>query len=97
MAGRPGQRDPHDPLGRTKKRDTSRQFRLYAAAVVAILALILIVQNSQSVEFNFFFANTDTPLFFGLLIAFVLGALVGWLLPRVRRSRRRDEHDRSAE
>lgn len=24
------------------------------------------------------------PLVFGLLIAFALGALVGWLLPRVR-------------
>lgn len=65
--------------------------RTYLAAIVAILALILIIQNSQSVEFNFYFANTDTPLFFGLLIAFALGALVGWLLPQVRRGR---DHDR---
>ena len=87
------QRDPHDPLGRSS-RDTSRQVRLWIAAIAAILALILIVQNSQSVEFNFFFANTDTPLFFGLLIAFALGALVGWLLPRVRsHARRRDERE----
>lgn len=84
-------RDPHDPLGRPRK-DTSRQWRTYAAFAVAILALILIIQNSQSVEFNFYFANAETPLFFGLLIAFVLGALVGWLLPRVRRGgRHRDE------
>ncbi len=87
-------RDPRDPLGRAQK-DTGRQVRLWLAAIAAILALILIVQNSQKVEFNFFFANTETPLFFGLLIAFVLGALVGWLLPRVRaHSRRRDEHER---
>jgi uncharacterized integral membrane protein len=90
MSGRPGQRDPRDPLGRSKG-DTSRQIRLWAAAVVAVLALILVFQNSQSVEFNFFFANTNTPLFFGLLIAFALGALVGWLLPRVRQSRHHDE------
>lgn len=85
-------RDPHDPLGRPRK-DTRRQLRTYAAAGVAILALILIIQNSQSVEFNFFFAQTDTPLFFGLVLAFVLGALLGWLLPRVRggRSKHRDE------
>ena len=76
-------RDPRDPLGRAPK-DTGRQIRMWLAAVAAVLALILIVQNSQKVEFNFFFANTETPLFFGLLIAFVLGALVGWLLPRVR-------------
>lgn len=79
-------RDPNDPLGRPKH-DGSRQLRTYAAAVVAILALILIIQNSQSVEFNFFFAQTDSPLFFGLLLAFVLGGLVGWLLPHVRRGR----------
>lgn len=87
-------RDPHDPLGRGPK-DTGRQVRLWLAGIAAILALILIVQNSQKVEFNFFFANTETPLFFGLLIAFVLGALVGWLLPRVRaHSRSRGDHER---
>ena len=87
-----GRRDPHDPLGRTgKKRDTRSQFRLYGAGVLAVLALILIVQNSQKVEFKFFFASADTPLFFGLLIAFVLGAGVGWLLPRVRGTRTRVE------
>jgi len=91
MAGRPSGRDPHDPLGR-KKKSTSRQIRTYAAAVAGVLALILIFQNSQSVEFNFFFAETNTPLFFGLLISFALGALVGWLLPRVRgRSKRKEE------
>jgi uncharacterized integral membrane protein len=87
-------RDPHDPLGRGPK-DTRRQLRLWLAGIAAVLALILIVQNSQKVEFNFFFANTETPLFFGLLIAFVLGALVGWLLPRVRaHSRTRDGSER---
>ena len=85
-------RDPHDPLGRPRK-STSRQVRTYAAVVVATLALILVIQNSQSVDFNFFFAETNTPLFFGLLIAFALGALVGWLLPRVRRGgRHKDEN-----
>ena len=67
------------------------QLRLYAIGVAVILAVILIVQNSQKVEFNFFFASAKTPLFFGLLIAFVLGAIVGWLLPRVRGSRNRKE------
>lgn len=88
MAG--PRRDPHDPLGRPKKNGRS-QFRLYAAGVVGVLALILVIQNAQKVEFNFFFASADTPLFFGLIIAFVLGALVGWLLPRVRGTRQRIE------
>lgn len=67
------------------------QFRLYAIGVAVILAVILIVQNSQKVEFNFFFVSAETPLFFGLLIAFFLGAIVGWLLPRVRGSKNRAE------
>ncbi|MCB0866732.1 MAG: LapA family protein [Solirubrobacterales bacterium] len=86
-------RDPNDPLGR-KQRDTRSQIRLYLAGAAALAALILIVQNSQKVEFNFFFASAQTPLFFGLLIAFVLGALVGWLLPRVRGSRNRSDSKR---
>lgn len=76
-------RDPNDPLGRPP-RSASRQIRTYASIVLGILALILIAQNSQTVEFNFLFANTETPLFFGLLISFILGALIGWLLPRFR-------------
>ena len=86
MAGR----DPNDPLG-CKQRDTRSQIRLYAIGVLALAALILIIQNSQRVEFNFFFASAKTPLFFGLLIAFVLGALIGWLFPRVRGTRHKIE------
>ncbi|MFN8150632.1 MAG: LapA family protein [Solirubrobacterales bacterium] len=78
-------RDPNS------KRDNRSQIRLYLAGAAALAALILIIQNSQKVEFNFFFASAETPLFFGLLIAFVLGAIVGWLLPRVRGTRHRIE------
>lgn len=67
------------------------QFRLYAIGVAVILAVILIVQNSERVEFKFFFASAETPVFFGLLIAFFLGAIVGWLLPRVRGGKNRAE------
>lgn len=85
------QRDPHDPLGRKQK---DRSWRTYAAAVVGVLALILVIQNSQKVEFKFFFVEGQTPLFFGLIITFLLGALVGWLLPRVRGNRRHEERER---
>ena len=90
MADSGRSRDPHDPLGRSK-RNTRSQIRLYIAGAIALLALILIIQNAQKVEFNFFFATAMTPLFFGLIIAFGLGALVGWLLPRVRGTRHRIE------
>ena len=59
------------------------------AIAVAIVALVLIFQNSQKVEVDFIFATTETPLFFVLIITFALGALTGWLLPHVRRGRSR--------
>jgi uncharacterized integral membrane protein len=59
--------------------------------IAAVALLILIVQNSQKVEVNFFFASTETPLVFALVIAGLLGFVIGWLLPRVRRGRH-DEH-----
>lgn len=82
-----GRRDPQGRQGR----DRGSQFRLYAAGVAAVLALILILQNSRTVPFNFFFASTETPLFFGLMIAFALGAIFGWLFPRVRGTRHKIE------
>jgi uncharacterized integral membrane protein len=62
---------------------------------IALLALvILILQNAQKVEVNFFFAETETPLVFALLIVGALGALIGWLAPRVRGSRHEHPDDR---
>ncbi len=52
-----------------------------------VVLLIFIALNFQTVEVNFLFGTTQTPLIFGLLIAAGLGALVGWLLPVVRRGR----------
>jgi uncharacterized integral membrane protein len=46
-----------------------------------------VAQNAQKVEVHFFFASTNTPLVFALLIAVVLGVLVGWLIPRMRHTR----------
>ena len=51
------------------------------------------IQNSEEVDFDFFFAEINTPLFFGLIIAFMLGALTGWLVPRVRGGGRRERRD----
>jgi uncharacterized integral membrane protein len=59
-------------------------WKKWVAGIAAVALLILIVQNSQKVEVNFFFASTETPLVFALLVVGMLGALVGWLAPRVR-------------
>ncbi len=61
------------------------RWRLYIAIAVVILTAIFILQNSQKVRVEFFFSETDTPLIFALLLAAVLGFIIGLALPRFRR------------
>ena len=61
------------------------RMRLYVAIAVVVLAAIFILQNSEETEVKFFFSTTEIPLIFALLLAFVLGLIVGLVLPRFRR------------
>ncbi len=65
-----------------------RGWRFWVVLVAGFLLLILIVQNAQKVTVDFLFVETETPLIVALVIAGGLGALIGWALPHVRRSRR---------
>lgn len=65
-----------------------RGWRFYVLAIAGLLLAILIVQNAQKVTVDFLFVETQTPLIVALVIAGGLGALIGWALPHVRRSRR---------
>jgi uncharacterized integral membrane protein len=76
-------------------RKEGRGWRFYVIVGAAVLLLIFVIQNSQEVPVEFLFASTDTPLFFALLIAGGLGALIGWAWPHVRRDRKR-EREREA-
>jgi uncharacterized integral membrane protein len=67
-----------------------RGWRTWALGIAIVLAIILIAQNSQSVKIKFLFVDTTTPLFFALLIAVLLGAVIGYVAPVVRRHRRGD-------
>ncbi len=54
--------------------------------VAVVLLLIFVIQNSQEVDIDFlFFTSVSTPLIFALVLSALLGALIGWLAPRVRR------------
>jgi uncharacterized integral membrane protein len=59
--------------------------RLYVVIAVVVLAAIFILQNSEETKVKFFFSTTEIPLIFALLLAFVLGLIVGLVLPRFRR------------
>jgi uncharacterized integral membrane protein len=62
-----------------------RGARFYVTIAVFVLAAIFILQNTQKVEVKFFFSTTNLPLVFALLIAALLGFVIGLALPRFRR------------
>jgi len=62
-------------------------WRPWVLGIAVLLLLIVILQNAQEVRVDFLFVNTTTPLIFALAIAGLLGAVIGWLAPHVRRGR----------
>jgi uncharacterized integral membrane protein len=80
QSGRPAM--PGQPV---KSGETN--WKNWAIGGVVLLLLIFVGQNAQKVEVHFLFASANMPLIFALLIAVILGVLIGWLVPRVRRSR----------
>jgi uncharacterized integral membrane protein len=75
-----------------ERKGLARNWKLWAIGIAVLLLVIFVAENSQEVEIRFLFVETQTPLIFGLLVAGVLGFLIGWLAPIVRRGRR-GEHD----
>jgi uncharacterized integral membrane protein len=65
-------------------------WRNWALGIAVVVAIIFIAQNSQSVKVKFLFVDTTTPLIFALLITTLLGVVIGYVLPLVRRHRRGD-------
>ena len=76
--------ESHD-LGRQQR---PRNWRNWALGIAVVVAIIFVAQNSQSVKVKFLFVDTTTPLIFALLIAVLLGVVIGYVFPLVRRHRR---------
>jgi uncharacterized integral membrane protein len=62
-----------------------RSARFYVTVIAVVIAGVFILQNSQEVKVKFFFSTTHIPLIFALLLATVLGFIIGLALPRFRR------------
>ena len=82
------------PLGESSDGPDLRLItRLLVAAVVVVLAILFVAQNSDRVETSFVFFDVTTRLWVGLLVALVLGALLGqavevlWERRKKRRAR----------
>jgi uncharacterized integral membrane protein len=68
-------------------------WKAWGLGVLVVLVIIFIAQNSQSVKVKFLFVDTTSPLIFALAIATILGMIIGYVGPIVRR-RRRDDDER---
>lgn len=74
-----------DPI-ETRREGT--KWRRWLVGIAAVFLVVFFAVNSQEVTVEFIFAETKTPLIVALLLSALLGALIGWLGPRVRRGGR---------
>jgi uncharacterized integral membrane protein len=58
--------------------------KLIVGIVLAVLALIFIFQNTEKREVSFLFWDISAPTWLWMLIVFVVGVIVGLLVPRFR-------------
>jgi uncharacterized integral membrane protein len=63
-------------------------WRAWGLGVLIVLVIIFIALNSEKVTVKFLFFDASMPLIFALLITTLLGVLIGYLAPNVRRHRR---------
>ena len=73
------------PANQAQKGDI--QWKLWSLAAAVIVLLVIVAQNAQKVEFNLLFISTTTPLIVLLLITALIGAIIGYTAPILRRHR----------
>ncbi len=71
--------------------------RLVLGIVLGVLVLVFIAENTAETKIRFFIPQVTAPLWMGLIVAALLGALAGALIarhmaaPELRRLRERDD------
>ncbi|AWZ08715.1 MULTISPECIES: LapA family protein [unclassified Streptomyces] len=75
---------PHASKGRSKGRGPITPGRA-GIAVIAVLTLVFIFENTRSTKIRLLIPQVTMPLYVALLIAAVLGGLCGAYLARRRR------------
>ena len=63
-------------------------WKAIGVAALGIYALLLIIQNSRSVSVSFVFFSQRTRVIYLVLLCMALGALIMWLIPRMRQGRK---------
>lgn len=70
------------------------QWKFWVWGIAVLLLLIIILQNSQDVQFKLLFIiDTSAPLVILLLLAAVLGAVIGYTAPILRRHRHKTRQE----
>lgn len=80
--------DPTKPHARANQNQKGEiQWKRWAFGAAVIVLLVIVAQNSQKVEVNLLFISTTTPLIVLLLIVALIGAIIGYTAPILRRHR----------
>ncbi len=69
-------------------RHEKSNIKQWVIGIAVLLLVIIALQNSQKVKMNFLFVDTQAPLIVALLIAGLLGAVIGYTGPVMLRHRR---------
>lgn len=56
----------------------------WVGVVLTVLSLVFILQNRMTVTINFFWLDVSSPLWFVLLLIFLLGWFIGYIFFRRR-------------
>jgi uncharacterized integral membrane protein len=73
-----------DPEERRQERDNARTIKSVLLLAIAVVALLFVIKNDNSVEVSFVFTTVDIPLVWALLAALALGFVAGWLTKSFR-------------
>jgi uncharacterized integral membrane protein len=72
-------------------------WRAWVIGTIALLFLIVALQNSQDVDIDVLFISTTAPLIIVLLVSLGIGALIGYVAPVVRRHRREERRSQEGD
>lgn len=70
------------------------QWKWWAFGIAVLLLLVIVLQNSQEVAFKvLFIVDTSAPLVVLLLLAALIGAVIGYTAPILRRHRHKTRQE----
>tara|TARA_R110002072_G_scaffold42064_16_gene118343 strand:+ start:35556 stop:35816 length:261 start_codon:yes stop_codon:yes gene_type:complete len=73
-----------------KKKPIYTRPKFIASSIAAIIFLILILQNSESISIDVFFWKATAPAALLYLIFAIIGFMVGWLVRKPKKHSDRD-------